>query len=49
MGHRPLLIALTGYGSAENRRRAAGTGFAAHLTKPVDPTDLSRLGYSRNS
>jgi len=30
------LIALTGYGQAEDRRRAFEAGFDEHLTKPVD-------------
>jgi CheY-like chemotaxis protein len=33
---RPALIALTGYGRPEDRERALGSGFDAHLTKPVD-------------
>jgi signal transduction histidine kinase len=35
------LIALTGYGREEDRRRAAEAGFDRHLTKPLDP-DLLR-------
>jgi signal transduction histidine kinase len=31
-----LLIALTGYGQPEDRRRSAEAGFDAHLVKPVD-------------
>jgi CheY-like chemotaxis protein len=38
-----LLIALTAYGGAEDRRRAFRAGFAYHLTKPADPSELSRL------
>lgn len=34
-GTRARLIALTGYGSEEDRRRSAGSGFDGHLTKPV--------------
>jgi CheY-like chemotaxis protein len=37
------LIALTGYGTAEDRRRAAAAGFDTHLTKPVEPESLARL------
>jgi signal transduction histidine kinase len=33
---RPALIALTGYGRPEDRERAIGSGFDAHLVKPVD-------------
>ena len=36
LGSEPLLIALTGYGQAEDRRRALEAGFDEHLTKPVD-------------
>ena len=36
-------IALTGYGQAEDRRRALEAGFHVHLTKPVDPERLQRL------
>jgi signal transduction histidine kinase/CheY-like chemotaxis protein len=34
-GNRARLVALTGYGSAEDRRRTARSGFDAHLVKPV--------------
>jgi CheY-like chemotaxis protein len=38
------LIAVTGYGQDEDRRRAFAAGFDEHLTKPVDPrTLLDRL------
>jgi signal transduction histidine kinase len=37
------LIALTGYGQQEDRRRALNAGFNAHLVKPVDPKELARL------
>jgi CheY-like chemotaxis protein len=39
----PLMVALTGYSEPEDRQRAKDAGFAAHLVKPVDPDDLSRL------
>jgi CheY-like chemotaxis protein len=42
-GKRPLLIALTGYGQPEDRRRATEAGFDSMLVKPVDPTTLSDL------
>jgi signal transduction histidine kinase len=35
-GQRITLIALTGYGLAEDRRRTAEAGFDLHLVKPVD-------------
>ncbi|MBA2673805.1 ATP-binding protein [Ramlibacter sp.] len=34
-GNRSKLVALTGYGSAEDRQRTARSGFDAHLVKPV--------------
>ena len=42
-GHTLYLVALTGWGQAEDRERALSSGFDAHLVKPVDPTDLTRL------
>jgi PAS domain S-box-containing protein len=38
-----LLVAVTGYGQDEDRRRSAEAGFDYHLTKPVDPEALRRL------
>jgi CheY-like chemotaxis protein len=40
---RPVLIALTGYGQPEDRRRATEAGFDGLLVKPVDPGVLSDL------
>jgi CheY-like chemotaxis protein len=40
---RPLLIALTGYGQPEDRRRAVEAGFDSLLVKPVDPSALTDL------
>jgi signal transduction histidine kinase/ActR/RegA family two-component response regulator len=37
------LIAMTGYGQPEDRRRALQAGFDRYLIKPVDPAELSRL------
>jgi CheY-like chemotaxis protein len=34
--HRCLLVALTGWGQEEDRRRAADAGFDHHLVKPSD-------------
>ena len=42
----PRLIALTGWGQHEDKRRAAEAGFDDHWTKPVDPSRLQEL--SRN-
>jgi signal transduction histidine kinase/ActR/RegA family two-component response regulator len=35
-GHRTTLVALTGYGQPEHRRRTLQAGFDEHLTKPLD-------------
>jgi PAS domain S-box-containing protein len=37
------LIALSGYGQAEDKKRALAAGFDAHLTKPIDPARLEIL------
>ncbi|QDV35323.1 hybrid sensor histidine kinase/response regulator [Tautonia plasticadhaerens] len=37
------IIAVTGYGQEEDRRRSAEAGFDLHLTKPVDPETLVSL------
>jgi two-component system CheB/CheR fusion protein len=39
----PYLVALTGYGRAEDRAAATAAGFDAHLTKPFGPDDLARV------
>jgi signal transduction histidine kinase/ActR/RegA family two-component response regulator len=39
-GRSAQLVALTGYGSAEDRRRTAQAGFDAHLVKPVTVDQL---------
>jgi len=43
VGEDVLLVALTGYGDAESRRRAIDAGFDLHVVKPVDPEELLRL------
>jgi CheY-like chemotaxis protein len=40
---RPLLIAVTGYGREEDRRRSAEAGIDLHLVKPVAPNHLCAL------
>ena len=42
-GSRVMIIALTGWGQEEDRRRTHQAGFDAHLVKPVDPAALMRL------
>ena len=39
----PLLIAVTGYGRHEDRRRSKEAGIHLHLLKPVDGEALNRL------
>lgn len=41
--HRVRLIAMTGYGQAQDRERAFQAGFDEHLVKPVDPDALAAL------
>ena len=40
---RPKLIAITGWGDAENILLAKEAGFDRHLTKPVDPREIERI------
>ncbi len=42
-GNSPCLIAMTGYGQPEDRKRALEAGFDTYLVKPVEPDLLSRL------
>jgi len=37
------LIALTGYGREEDRRRSAEAGFDDHVVKPIAPDELLQL------
>jgi PAS domain S-box-containing protein len=39
----PRLIAVSGYGQEEDKRRARDAGFERHLTKPVDLEELRRV------
>ena len=38
-----VLVALTGWGDDEDRRRTAAAGFDHHLTKPVPPDEIEEL------
>jgi two-component system, OmpR family, response regulator len=40
---KPLLVAVTGCDSAEDRRRSREAGIDIHLVKPVSPIRLNRL------
>jgi signal transduction histidine kinase/ActR/RegA family two-component response regulator len=42
-GSRAFIIALTGWGSANDRARSRAAGFDRHLVKPVDPKELMAL------
>jgi len=42
-GKTVYLIALTGYGQPDDRRRAEEAGFDTHLVKPVDPDALVKM------
>jgi PAS domain S-box-containing protein len=41
--HEVVLVALTGYGQHEDRRRALNAGFSFHLTKPTSKTAIDDL------
>jgi CheY-like chemotaxis protein/two-component sensor histidine kinase len=42
-GKDPVLIAVTGWGQAEDKQQIIEAGFDHHLVKPVDPTALATL------
>ena len=42
-GHGMTLVALTGWGQAEDRRQSADAGFDYHIVKPVDFNALKKL------
>lgn len=42
-GHEPVIIALTGWGQAEDRRKSQEAGFDGHLMKPVRYRDLREM------
>jgi len=43
LGRRVRLVALTGWGQDEDRRRSREAGFDHHLTKPPEPDVLDQL------
>jgi CheY-like chemotaxis protein len=43
LGRRVMLIALTGWGQDDDKRRSREAGFDHHLTKPPEPELLDRL------
>jgi CheY-like chemotaxis protein len=47
-GDRILLVAITGWGQEDDKRRAMSAGFDHHLTKPIDlPTIHKMLNEAR--
>jgi CheY-like chemotaxis protein/nitrogen-specific signal transduction histidine kinase len=46
-GKKMILVAVTGWGQDDDKRRAAEAGFDHHMTKPVDPAVLEGLLTSR--
>jgi len=42
-GRQMRIVAQTGWGQTEDRRRSSEAGFDAHLVKPIDPVQLERL------
>lgn len=42
-GKHALIVAVTGWGQDEDRRRSKEAGFDVHLVKPVDHTALVKL------
>jgi PAS domain S-box-containing protein len=42
-----LIVAVTGWGQDQDKKRALDAGFDFHLTKPVDPAALTELLVSR--
>jgi CheY-like chemotaxis protein/anti-sigma regulatory factor (Ser/Thr protein kinase) len=38
-----LIVALTGWGQAEDRRRSSEAGFDRHIVKPADPVELMKM------
>jgi len=42
-GQAMMLVALTGWGQEEDKRRTAAAGFDHHLVKPAEPSELQRI------
>ena len=49
LGASVLLVAVTGYGQAEDRRMSRDAGFDVHLVKPVTPEQLAAALQSRDA
>jgi CheY-like chemotaxis protein/two-component sensor histidine kinase len=48
-GKRMYLVALTGWGQEDDRRRTEEAGFNLHMVKPVDPGELIKVLASRHA
>ena len=42
-GHETTLVALTGYGQEEDKRKASEAGFDHHLTKPAGIREIEKI------
>ncbi len=42
-GREIVLVAVTGWGQDDDRRRSQEAGFSFHLVKPVDPAALEQI------
>ena len=42
-GRKTFLLAITGWGQADDKEAARAAGFDGHLTKPVDPDQVELL------
>ena len=42
-GKEPVIVALTGWGQAEDKNRSREAGFDHHLVKPIEPAVLQRF------
>ena len=40
------IVALSGYGTEEDRRKSMHAGFDSHLVKPLDPAARFFIGFS---
>ncbi len=47
-GKNVLLVALTGWGQEEDKRRSKESGFDVHLVKPVDPQAMAKILADRD-
>ena len=48
-GAQMTLIAVTGWGQEDDRRKSTAAGFDGHLVKPVDPETLEELSMHLHS